>query len=87
MKIELVSMGWLPYVRRGMRKAGIRLTVRWGKVYTVMATETRQPDSAAQQARTFSRFFHRILLSCMFFPQRDKLPAKPKSEEVRNRDY
>lgn len=48
MKIELVSMGWLPYVRRGMRKAGIRLTVRWGKVYTVMATETRQPDSAAQ---------------------------------------
>lgn len=48
MKIELVSMGWLPYVRRGMRKAGIRLTVRWGKVYTVMAAETRQPDSAAQ---------------------------------------
>ena len=31
-----------------MRKAGIRLTVRWGKVYTVMAAETRQPDSAAQ---------------------------------------
>ena len=48
MKIELVSMGWLPYVRRRMRKAGIRLTVRWGKVYTVMAAETRQPDSAAQ---------------------------------------
>ena len=52
-----------------------------------IAVAVNSAYSAAQQARTFSRFFHRILLSCMFFPQRDKLPAKPKSEEVRNRDY
>ena len=29
MIIELASMGWLPYVRRRMRKSGLRLTVRW----------------------------------------------------------
>ncbi len=48
MRIELASMGWLPYVRRRMRKSGLRLTVRWGRVYTVAAVEARQPDSEAQ---------------------------------------
>ena len=48
MKLGLVSMGYLPYVRRRMRKSGLRLTVRWGKVYTVAAVETTQPETEAQ---------------------------------------
>ena len=48
MKLGLVSMGYLPYVRRRMRRSGLRLTVRWGKVYTVAAVETTQPETEAQ---------------------------------------
>ena len=48
MKLGLVSMGYLPYVRRRMRRSGLRLTVRWGKVYTVEAVEIRQPETEAQ---------------------------------------
>ena len=48
MRLGLVSMGYVPYVRRRMRRAGLRITVRWGEVYTVEAVETRQPDSEAQ---------------------------------------
>ena len=48
MKLGLVSMGYLPYVRRRMRKSGLRLTVRWGKVYTVAAVEITQPETEVQ---------------------------------------
>ena len=48
MKLGLVSMGYLPYVRRRMRKSGLRLTVRWGKIYTVAAVEITQPETEAQ---------------------------------------
>ena len=48
MKLGLVSMGYLPYVRRRMRRSGLRLTVRWGEVYTVEAVEIRQPETEAQ---------------------------------------
>ena len=48
MKLGLVSMGYLPYVRRRMRKSGLRLTVRWGKIYTVAAVECVQPETEAQ---------------------------------------
>ena len=41
-------MGYLPFVRRRMRPSGFRLTVRWGKVYTIDAVEICQPDSDAQ---------------------------------------
>ena len=48
MKLGLVSMGYLPYVRRRMRRSGLRLTVRWGKIYTVAAVECVQPETEAQ---------------------------------------
>ena len=48
MKLGLVSMGYLPYVRRRMRKSGLRLTVRWGNVYTIEAVECAQPETEAQ---------------------------------------
>ena len=48
MKLGLVSMGYLPYVRRRMRKSGLRLSVRWGKIYTVAAVEITQPETEAQ---------------------------------------
>ena len=48
MRIELASMGWLPYVRRRMRKSGLRLTVRWGRIYTVKAVEITQPETERQ---------------------------------------
>ena len=48
MKLGLVSMGYLPYVRRRMRRSGLRLSVRWGKVYTVAAVECVQPETEAQ---------------------------------------
>ena len=44
----MVSLGYVPYVRRRMRHTGLRVTVRWGKVYTIDAVEIRQPDSEAQ---------------------------------------
>ena len=48
MKLGLVSMGYLPYVRRRMRRSGLRLTVRWGNVYTIEAVECVQPETEAQ---------------------------------------
>ena len=48
MRLGLVSLGYVPYVRRRMRHTGLRVTVRWGKVYTIDAVEIRQPDSEAQ---------------------------------------
>ena len=48
MRLGLVSMGYVPYVRRRMRRAGLRVTVRWGRLYTIEAVEIRQPDSEAQ---------------------------------------
>ena len=48
MKLGLVSMGYLPYVRRRMRRSGLRLSVRWGKIYTVAAVECVQPETEAQ---------------------------------------
>ena len=48
MRLGLVSMGYVPYVRRRMRRAGVRVTVRWGRLYTIEAVEIRQPDSEAQ---------------------------------------
>ena len=48
MRLGLVSLGYVPYVRRRMRSSGLRITVRWGKVYTIDAVEIRQPDSEAQ---------------------------------------
>ena len=48
MKLGLVSMGYLPYVRRRMRKSGLRLSVRWGNVYTIEAVECVQPETEAQ---------------------------------------
>ena len=48
MRIELVSMGYVRYVRRRMRGSGLRLSVRWGRVYTVRDVSGSQPDSEAQ---------------------------------------
>ena len=48
MRLGLVSMGYVPYVRRRMRRAGLRVTVRWGRLYTIEDVEIRQPDSEAQ---------------------------------------
>ena len=48
MRLGLVSMGYLPYVRRRMRRSGLRLSVRWGRVYTVAAVECVQPETEAQ---------------------------------------
>lgn len=48
MKIDLVSMSKLPAARRQLRRSGIRLTVRYGQVYTIRATDARQPDTRAQ---------------------------------------
>ena len=44
----MVSMGYVQFVRRRMRREGLRITVRWGRLYTIEAVETRQPDSEAQ---------------------------------------
>ncbi len=48
MELGLVSLGYVPYVRRRMRPSGLRITVRWGRVYTICPVEIRQPDSEAQ---------------------------------------
>lgn len=48
MRIELVSMGYVQFVRRRMRREGLRITVRWGQVYTMGARTGTQPDSEAQ---------------------------------------
>ena len=49
MKITLRDNASLRTVRRLMRPSGVRLTVRYGSVYTVQAVRQRQPNSAAQR--------------------------------------
>ncbi len=44
----MISMGYVGFVRRRMRREGMRITVRWGRVYTMGARTGRQPDSEAQ---------------------------------------
>ncbi len=48
MRIDLVSMCYVGFVRRRMRREGMRITVRWGRVYTMGARTGQQPDSEAQ---------------------------------------
>lgn len=50
MKITLVSDQFLPRARRQMRQYGIRLTVRYGNIYTMRAVKPHQPDTEAQLA-------------------------------------
>ena len=48
MELRLVSLGYVPYLRRRIRPSGLRITVRWGRVYTIAPAETHQPDTEAQ---------------------------------------
>lgn len=49
MRITLCEGGSLRTARRLFRSEGLRLTVRYGRIYTICAVECRQPNTLAQR--------------------------------------